>query len=251
MNLATLYVAAGQYAPARRLLDRALQIEQTVKSREARFVGALTMRALLHAHEGETLTATTLLREALEQYPKADHVYAPAFTGTTRNTLGEIAVRQRDPDAAVEHYTAACELCEARPAGVGMGLVLLRGLIGLAKAFRALNMRRDEQQQLARVAAILRGEGGFNCEWVWGASRGQVHYDLASCHAAGGRAPAALGALDSAIDLDWGELPYLVRDEAFARLRREGAIESRIQRVRERGALPEPGPEFWIGTEDL
>ena len=251
MNAATLYLDAGQYASARRFLDRALQIEQTVKSRDVRFVGALTMRAVLHAREGDTETASTMLSEAANQYRNADHVYAPQFTVSSRNGLAEIAASKRDFDLAVEHYTAACELCDARPAGVGMGLLLLRARIGLAKAFRALNMRRDEQQQLSRVASLLRGEGAYSFEWVWMAARAHVQYDLASCHAAAGRLADALSALDAAIDLDWGDLSQLANDESFARLRRDGALDSRMQRVRERGSLPEPGPEFWSATENL
>ena len=53
------------------------------------------------------------------------------------------------------------------------------------------------------------------------------------------------------VELDWGDLPLLARDETFTRLRRDGGLESRMERVRARGALPEPDAAFWSGTEDL
>ena len=250
MVLAALYAEHGQYDPARRLLDRAVQIEETVKSRETRFVGALVQRASLHLHEGELDPAVTMLARSLDRYPTADHVYAPAFVALAETTLGEIAAQRREPDVAVAHFTAAAERCGAHPRRTGMGLVLARTRAGLAKAFRALGMRRDEQQQLAAVSALLAGGGPFNCEWVWCASPGQVHYDLASCHAASGRDADAVRELDFAIDLGWGDAPWLERDGGFARLRRAGALAPHLARVRARGPLPEPPPAFWSGTAD-
>ncbi len=80
LGLGWLYAMDGQYGPARTLIDCALGIERSGATRDLKFVGARTLQAGLHLRAGEPGAARRLLDEAIQLYPRTDHVYSASFT---------------------------------------------------------------------------------------------------------------------------------------------------------------------------
>ena len=219
IGLGWIYMLNGQYDVARTAFDRAVEIEETGRFKEIRFVGGLTLRAGLDLREGRWEDARTRLRRALERYEGTDHVYAEAFAALSYCGLAEIEERASNYDRAVEHYTRAGEIIAQHPERLGVGYLRVKAGLGLARAFHQLHMRRDEARQVEDACRLLERKQDYDFNWMWEGSDAQAQYDLARYHAAAGHQEEALRALRGAATYGWGDLPALEADDRFARYR--------------------------------
>src|SRR3989475_2328723 len=145
IGLGWIYMLNGQYDVARTAFDRAVEIEETGRFKEIRFVGGLTLRAGLDLREGRWEDARTRLRRALERYEGTDHVYAEAFAALSYCGLAEIEERASNYDRAVEHYTRAGVIIAQHPERLGGGYLRVKAGLGRARAFHPLQMRRGKE----------------------------------------------------------------------------------------------------------
>ena len=234
IGLGWIYMLNGQYNVARVAFDRAVEIEETGRFREIRFVGGLTLRAGLDLREARWEDARGRLRRALEHYEGTDHVYAEAFTALSYCGLAEIEEQAGNYDRAVEHYTRAGEIIAQHPHRLGVGYLRVKAGLGLARTFHRLHMRRDEVQQVNDACRLLEHKQDYDFNWMWEGSDAQAQYDLARYRAAVGHREEALQALRRAVTWGWGDWPVLEADDGFARYRDDPELASVRDLVRAR-----------------
>src|SRR3989475_12950988 len=121
IGLGWIYMLNGQYNVARVAFDRAVEIEETGRFKEIRFVGGLTLRAGLDLREARWEDARGRLRRALEHYEGTDHVYAEAFTALSYCGLAEIEEQAGKYERGGEHPTRAGGLIAHKPHRLGGG----------------------------------------------------------------------------------------------------------------------------------
>ncbi|PYO14936.1 MAG: hypothetical protein DMD31_07350 [Gemmatimonadetes bacterium] len=234
IGLGWIYMLNGQYNVARVAFDRAVEIEETGRFKEIRFVGGLTLRAGLDLREARWEDARGRLRRALEHYEGTDHVYAEAFTALSYCGLAEIEEQAGNYDRAVEHYTRAGEIIAQHPHRLGVGYLRVKAGLGLARTFHRLHMRRDEVQQVNDACRLLEHKQDYDFNWMWEGSDAQAQYDLARYRAAAGHREEALQALRRAVTWGWGDWPLLEADDGFARYRDDPELASVRDLVRAR-----------------
>ena len=231
LGLGWLYALNGQYEPARALIDCALAIERSGVTREVKFVGARTLRAALHLRDREPEAARRLLAEAVELYPRIDHVYSASFTAMSHCLLGELSLRTAAYDEAITAFQRAGELTEASPHRIGMGYLAVRKGYGLARAFRWLFMKREEAQAAAAAGELLETRAGYAFDWMWGVSAAEARYDAAAYAAAAGRLDQAMEQLEQGITAGWRDTAMLDHDSEFQRYRDDPALRELRARV--------------------
>src|SRR5437879_13555527 len=79
IGLGWIYMLNGQYNVARVAFDRAVEIEETGRVKEIRFVGGLTLRAGLDLREARWEDARGRLRRGLQHYEGTDHEIGRAW----------------------------------------------------------------------------------------------------------------------------------------------------------------------------
>jgi tetratricopeptide (TPR) repeat protein len=240
LGLGWLYAVDGQYQAARVLIDCALRIERSGVTREVKFVGARTLRAGLHLRDQEPEPARQLLAEAVQLYPRIDHVYAASFTAMSHCLLGELALRAAVYDEAIAAFQRARDLAEASPHRIGMGFLAVRAGYGLARAFRWLFMKRESAQAASAAAELLEHRAGFAFDWMWGASDAEGRYDAAAYHAAAGQLDQAIGHLAQAVEAGWRDVALLDHDSEFQRYREELPLRELRARVEAFPKVPVP-----------
>ena len=234
LGLGWLYALDGQYEPARALVDCALAIERSGVTREVKFVGARTLRAALHLRDREPEAARRLLAEAVEMYPRIDHVYAVSFTAMSHCLLGELALRAAAYDEAITAFQRAGELTDASPHRIGMGYLAVRTGFGLARAFRWLFMKREEAHAASAAAELLQRRAGYAFDWMWGVSDAEARYDAAAYAAASGHLDRAIEQLEQGVTAGWRDTAMLEHDSEFQRFRSEpalGELRARVEAI--------------------
>ena len=235
LGLGWLYTVDGQYAPARTLIDCALRIERSGETREVKFVGARTLRAGLHLRDGEPGEARSLLAEALQLYPRIDHVYSASFTAMSHCLLGELALQAAVYDEAIAAFERARELAGTSPHRIGMGYLAVRADYGLARAFRWLQMKKEAAVAAAAAAALFEQRAGFAFDWMWGVSDAEGRYDAAAWLVAAGDLGQAIIQLELGVEAGWRDVALLEHNAEFRRYRNEPALQALRARVE---ALP-------------
>ena len=225
MGLGWIHLVRGRHEAAAKLLDAAVNLETAGSVRIHRFVGALTLRGLLHVYAGEIAPGKAFLARAAESYPSVDHVYAHAFTAMAHCGLGEAALREGVDDHALEEFGTALAMTERYREKLGMGYLAVRSCLGLARGLHRLRMNRDERAHAAAAADLLEHREGYVFAWMWGGSEGEAYYDLAAYRAVCGDLSAAVELLRRALAAGWADVTRLARDPEFARYRGDPEME--------------------------
>ena len=240
LGLGWLYTLDGEYQAAKTLIDCALRIERSGVTREVKFVGARTLRAGLHLRAQEPDEARELLAEAVQLYPRIDHVYSASFTAMSHCLLGELALRAAVYDEAITAFQHARELAEASPHRIGMGFLAVRAGFGLARAFRWLFMKKESAQAATAAAQLLEQRAGYAFDWMWGVGDAEGRYDAAAYYAAAGHLDQAIDQLSQGIEAGWRDLALLDHDSEFQRYRDEPALRELRDRVEALPRVPVP-----------
>lgn len=206
----------GCYEQARILFDRGMAIEEAGRFRDVRFLGGLLMRAMLHLRENQLETAHDMFLRATERYAEAEHVYCKVYTATAHCGLGEIAVQRGLYDDALAAYAQALDVATANPEKLGMGYLAIRARLGLATAYNALRMRRDETRELVAAAELFEQRDGYDFGWFSEACDGWAAIDFARFHSRAGRPADAIAFLKKAAATGWNDKRSLEIDECFA-----------------------------------
>jgi len=219
MNAAWIHLLHGRYKEAKEQLDKAVVLEESRKAGIVTFVGSLTMMGNLYLHQNQYDRAAEWYDRSLEILEKTDHVYTGAFQALTFCGMGQIEFAERNYDKALQSFKKANEIIKRVSHGLGIGYMLAKTTIGMAKAFQELGMSREAKSHFQESLRLIEKKQGYDFSWIWEGSDAQAYYDLASYKALLNRSDEALEYLKQAIDCGWADLPLLENDECFDALR--------------------------------
>ena len=157
----------GRLDEARRDLDQAVALEITDRSEIAKFVGSLTMLALLNLEEGDVEEAERRLRESLSRLETSEHVYAPQFRCITVVALGQVAEARGNPEEAADLCRDAVSRGERHPRALGMGRVLARAGFALARVLQALGRPEEAAAAADQAETLFTRRERFDFSGLW------------------------------------------------------------------------------------
>lgn len=238
MFLSTVYLLAGQYDPARALLDRAMLVESS-GTHPVRMTGAAVLRALLHRRVGEWDYALSLLKEAERALVDSTHVHGCFLRMLGACTHADIAHQSGRPGAAVDLYTHALDIADQHRGMPLLPWLRLRAHVGRAIAFNRTFLLNEERDEIARALALLPDLLALRGRLLWEVGHAYAHFDMARYYAAAGHREEMLNALHAAVSAGWGDLPWLAKDICFARYERDEGLDAIRAAVRARAPLPD------------
>jgi serine/threonine-protein kinase len=238
-GLTMLYLNAGQYEDARRVLDESTVLERSGRPRGPVILGAAAFASLrLALREGRVDDAEREVGDLLHRLERTEHVYTSLYQGLTLLARAELAARRSAWDRAVADCLHARELAERHQRRLGMGHLYLRAELGLAKAQLGLGDRREATRHFEAARAVFEHPGDWDLGWGFELSEATDWIEIASYHAAAGDAPRAAAAIGEAVDRGWGDFRSLEHDPAFATVGRHPLLEPLRRCVESRPPIP-------------
>ena len=219
MNAAWIHLLHGRYKEAKEQLDKAVALEESGKSGIVTFVGSLTMMGNLYLRQKKDDSASLWYTRSLNVLAKTDHLYTSAFQALTYCGMGQIEFAAGSYDKALQSFKKAKKITEKVSGGLGIGYVLAKTTIGMAKAFHELGMSREAKLHFQKSLQLIEKKESYDFSWIWEGSDAQAYYDLASYQALLNRPQKALGYLKKAIGCGWADLPQLKNDACFDSIR--------------------------------
>jgi serine/threonine protein kinase/tetratricopeptide (TPR) repeat protein len=238
MNVSWIYLLHGQYEEAETYLKKAAALEETGKQAMVRFVGAQTMLGNVFFRQGHLDKARSLYLRSRKFLERTDHVYTGPFLALTTYGFGNLELEKGLIDRALEQYKKANEIIHQYSKSLGIGYMLIKVCLGMAKAFHLLGLSRVEEIHFLKARELFQHKEGFDFSWVWEGSDPQVYYEFASYHACVHDEEDTFLNLQKAIDCGWAELPLLERDSSFESLRNHTACLKIVEVLQKRERLP-------------
>lgn len=221
INIAWIYLLHGSYSEAFKHLQQAVKIEESGKPGIVRFVGALTLMGNLFLRKKEFTKAVDWFQRSLKLLDQTDHVYKGAFTALTFCGMGQIDLWQGEYAQALKNFKKAIEAIQANQDALGIGYFQLMVHVGMATAFYALNMKKEETLQYQNALELIAHKQSYDFSWIWEGSDAQSYYHVASYHAFANRKKETYLYLNKASKCGWADLPLLETNENFATFRND------------------------------
>ncbi len=218
---AAIYLHAGRYGKAQERLEKAAEIEESGEFELGRFVGALGLLGRVAFRQGRFNEAANLLDRAFQVAGESEHVYTPACNALAHCWRGDLLMSQRRRDEGLQAFRAAQEQVAESPRSLGIGWALLRSHVGLASCFHLLGMRRESMASYDKAVALLATRDGYDFSGIWDGGEAQIQFELATFLSLSHQLPAALEALEKALQCGWMEIPRLETEAALEPLRNE------------------------------
>ncbi|MBN1271858.1 MAG: protein kinase [Candidatus Aminicenantes bacterium] len=219
MNAAWIHILHGNYKEAEEKLKKAVDIEESGKAGIVTFVGSLTLMGNLFLRQKLYADAMNWYGRSLQLLAKTDHVYTGVFQALTHCGIGQIELTNRNNDKALQSFKKAKAIIDEVSHGLGIGYVLVKTTIGMAKAFHELGMSQESKSRYRESLHLVEKKEAYDFSWIWEGSDAQAYYDLASYQALLNRPQEAFAFLKKAMDCGWSDLPQLENDDCFDALR--------------------------------
>jgi serine/threonine-protein kinase len=239
--LAHLYLVRGQVDGLGDLVDRLAELEAGPRHRGPTFHGvALYFQTQLALRRGDHLAAGDQLQELIERIPRLQHVYTRALEGVARCALGEVALRSGEPDVAVAEFCQVLELADRHSERLAMGFLFVRAHAGMARAFFALNARREGERHLSVALDAFQSGQEWDFGWIGalGLCRLFACLDLAVPLLESGRPLEATTFLEEAVDIGWGDWDGVMKAVAAEDMLDSVTRERLLERMAAHVALP-------------
>jgi serine/threonine protein kinase/tetratricopeptide (TPR) repeat protein len=229
--LGAVLMFRGRYGDARQALVRASEIEASQDYELARFAGSHAALARLNLREGLLDDALDLGHRSLEILRDRENVYTAATTALTHGVIGDVLLRQHRPGDAVAEYRQAVEVAQSNPQSLGIGAILVRSRLGLARCLYRSQMAREAMTLYEEATDLFRLRQGYDFSWIWEATDADLYMEMALYHATAGHEEEAVVALEKAIGCGWGDPHLLENEPAFAALREKDTYREIARRV--------------------
>jgi tetratricopeptide (TPR) repeat protein len=230
--LGAVLMFRGRYGEAREALVRASEIEASEDYDLARFAGSHAALARLNLREGRLDEALEIGRRSLDILRDRDNVYTAATTALTQGVIGEVMLRHHRPGDAVAEYRNAVELAQSNPQSLGIGSILVRSHLGLARCLHRSQMEREAMTLYEEATDLFRLRKGYDFSWIWEATDADLYMEMALYHATAGHEEEGLGSLEKAIGCGWGDRHLLENEPAFEALREKENYQELTKRLR-------------------
>jgi len=236
MELGGFYQKYGQYDSAIPEFEKAAAIEEAQRGGIHPFVGGIT-------RVGDVLFSLRRLDAARLTYQKAlaamelsTHVYRDGYIASSHCGLGDVEFASDNYAEALKHYGKAHDIVNAHSERLGIGHVFVRACAGMSKSFHGLGVNREAAQKLREGVGEFHNRKRFDFGIGIGADDSTYYY-LASAYAELQQTDEALGCLEKAFELGWGELPQLDLDENLSPLQDDDRISQYVTALREADPL--------------
>jgi len=217
-----------------RMLDEAIAVERAGTG--LIFLGALVQRALVHMDAGDDEAARPLIDQALDQYPRIDHVYANTMTAAAHFADGRLHERRGDAGAARAAFEAGVALAESRDYRLGIGAQWVKCQCGLARVLPPV----EAERALGVARSMFATRSRFVWAWILNGTDCVTQYEIASSLAALGREDEAVAELAKAVTMGWANRQQLAHDPAFAELKERPDVRQLLVDASERITLAPP-----------
>lgn len=234
MNLGYLYMLQGKYHEAQAYLDRAVEIEDSGKTMVVKFFGGLMLRGNLAFRRHEYEQACDYYQRSLARLEGIQHVYRESLMAQTYCGLGQVNLNLSNYDNALVSYQKAVEIINSAPKAMGMGYILTRARLGLAKAYHQLGVIQNANEQYETARSLVTRKQGYNFNMTWEGNDAHTYYDFASYHAFVNHPQEAMEYLQKAIQCGWADLPTLESDDSFSLVRGKTEFQKIVQDLRMR-----------------
>jgi tetratricopeptide (TPR) repeat protein len=219
----------GQYAAAQWLFEGAAHIEKTPNPRY-RFVGASSMLGFVQTRQLSWDAARRCHQESIAAMRSTAHVYRDAFTALSACGLGEIELRNEQPQLALTHFRHAWRILQEQPRMLGNVRLGIRSQAGMAAAYAALEENEKAERHLSEATSRM---GALNVgSWIWDTLLCQLHYSVASAQLRLGFTSDAVNSLCRAIDTGLADASWLALDPEWRPLRERSDFRQLVERVR-------------------
>ena len=233
--LTSISLLTNEYARAEDFAHRLLECN-ALDNTTARFIGGENLLGTLYLRRGDLRMANQWFLRSLEVLAASDHTYAEAMKAWSACGLGDAALREDRPDAALVHYRKAWQIVHESPTMVGHERHASRVLAGLASAYAALHQRDHAEELLAKATPLLQKSEAVQTSAA-GANLAELHYAFAvSCIRIGDQ-ERCLRHLQRAFNAGWRDCGWLERDSQFNTVRNHPTVIALIQKIR---SLPSP-----------
>ena len=189
--LAAVFESQGQLNEARRMLQNAVEIEESGNFELSRFVGSHSHLALVEYRLGDIVAASKTVERSLKALEGVEHVYRHQFFAMSHCIRADIAYTERRYDDGVSDFLAALRHIDQNPKYLGMGRIRSRALLGLARTQHKLGFPREAQKSLRDAKAILDRRTDWDMSWIWGNSHADLRMEMAGTEAQLGRRSAS------------------------------------------------------------
>ena len=242
-----IYVLRGEYAHGTLLIDEAVARERAGTG--LIFLGALVMRANLHARLRETQTAISMFDVAISKYAAMDHVYAIYMGAWALNSRGRAAEVIGDLESAHRDYETALQLAEANEHRLGIGAQWIFATLGRSRLAHHRGDRLQSDALIRDAVLMLERRNRFNWISIPSAMVPEILYDVAATHGCRGEPDLALELLARSAKHGWADPIQLLSDRNFDDLRNTEPLQQLLKTSQTLATLPQPSgaggyPEF-------
>jgi DNA-binding winged helix-turn-helix (wHTH) protein len=228
--LASICLLNNEYGTAEDFAHRLLECN-ALENTTAKFIGSENLLGTLYLRRGDLATARQWYLRSVETLAASDHTYAEAMKAWSACGLGDVALREDRPDAALVHYRKAWQLVHESPTMMGNERHASRALAGLASAYAAAHQPDHARDVVAQATPLLQKSEAVQTSAA-GANLAELHYAFAVASLRIGDRERSLRHLEHAYSAGWRDPDWLERDSELRDLQSHPTLIALVQKIR-------------------
>jgi DNA-binding winged helix-turn-helix (wHTH) protein len=233
--LAFICLLNAEYAKTEDFAHRLLRCN-ALENATTKFVGAENLLGTIYLRRLDLRAARQYFQRSLEVLAASDHTYANSMRTWSACGLGDIALREGLPEAALAHYRGAWQMVQEFPKMMAHERYGARALAGLAAAYGALHQFDRAEKLLAQGAPLLQRSQQIQTSAA-GASLAELQYAFGVAYLRIGNQENSLAHLVCALNAGWRDADWFERDPELRTLRAHSAFTSLAQQIRRSSAV--------------
>lgn len=115
---------------------------------------------------------------------------------------------------------------------------MLRVHMGLARAFRAIGMKKESDASLREVKSLFDSKDGYDFSGLWDSGEVEILVELALFYASIHNHDEALNLLERAVEQGWLEAPRLELESSFQNLCEAPRFQAIQNKLRQQIPIP-------------
>ena len=228
--LTSICLLNNEYAKAEDFANRLLECN-ALENTTAKFVGGENLLGTLYLRRSDLAMARQWYLRSVETLAASDHTYAEAMKAWSACGLGDVALREDRPDAALVHYRKAWQLVHESPTMMGHERHASRALAGLASAYAAAHQLDRAMEVMARAMPLLQNSEAVQTSAA-GANLAELHYAFAVASLRIGDRERSLRHLEHAYSTGWRDADSLESDSELRALQSHPTLIALVQKIR-------------------
>jgi tetratricopeptide (TPR) repeat protein len=217
--LSVLALLSGNYRRAEECAIRLLHADAASPG-ALQFIGAEVLLATVSLRRGDPEDAIQWLAQSATKLAASNHMYRESMMALTSCVLGDVHLRQQNPDAALLDYRQAWQTVQEYPTMLANDRNRVRALAGLAAAHAARGESERSDELILRAAATLETAKAPQSSAA-GANLADLQFAVAAAHVRAENTDEALNSLECAVKAGWRDATWLQHDSELQPVRTE------------------------------